>query len=50
VESMKVKCSYCGKEIEEDKAIKLEIRGEKKYFCDEDHLEKYLGKSLGPYC
>ncbi|MHA1616134.1 MAG: hypothetical protein ACTSX9_02380 [Candidatus Njordarchaeales archaeon] len=47
---MKVQCAYCGKELDEKNAIKLKIRGEVKFFCNEDHLERYLGKKLGPSC
>ena len=38
------------KEIDEKDAIKLEVRGEIKYFCNEDHLERYLGTKMGPSC
>lgn len=47
---MTVKCAYCTKEIDEKDAIKLEVRGEIKYFCNEDHLERYLGTKMGPSC
>ena len=50
VRNMKVKCAYCGKEIDAESALKLTLRGETKYFCNEDHLERYLGKKLGPSC
>ena len=47
---MAVKCAYCGKEIDEDKAIKIEVRGKIRYFCCEDHLERYIGEKLGATC
>ncbi|MHA1609720.1 MAG: hypothetical protein ACTSUJ_06910 [Candidatus Njordarchaeales archaeon] len=47
---MKVHCAFCGKEIDKETAVKIKIRGEEKYFCNEDHLERYLGKNIGRSC
>ena len=37
-----VKCAFCGKEGDEEKSLKLMVRGKTHYFDSEEHLDNFL--------
>lgn len=36
------KCSFCGKEVDEEKSLKLTVGGKIYYFDNEEHLNKFV--------